>query len=100
MTTIAQKLLAVFGAGELTAIHNAKGVSFAKGGTKLDFAAKDEALTADLKKEPGTYTVSLSEEGGLEQTLVEPPKAEPETAKAPAKTKQSADFGFGTRQAR
>lgn len=99
--TVATKLLAVFGPGALTAVHNANGVSFSNGMSALSVTAQDKALTPDLKKDPGTYTVQLSEDGTIEQVYIEPPAAPAGAKEKPkAAVKQSADFGFTTRQAR
>lgn len=99
--TVATKLLAVFGPGELTAIHNTNGVTFSNGTSALSVTAQDKALTGDLKKDPGTYTVKLSEDGVIEQTYIEPPAAPAEAKEKPkAAVKQSPAFGFTTRQAR
>lgn len=99
VANVATKLLTVFGAGELLAIHNANGATFTKGGTTLKFGKED--VTTDLKKDPGTYTVKLSEDGTIEQTYVEPPAAPADAKEKPkAAVKQSPDFGFTTRQAR
>lgn len=103
VANVATKLLTVFGAGELLAIHNANGATFTKGGTTLKFGKED--VTTDLKKDPGTYTVQLSEDGAIEQTYIEPPAAPAVETKAATKdpkpgAKQSPAYGYEQRAVR